>query len=109
MWQAAVSGYTPVLIRMSNSQSEPHGWSWRSRAYSPSGLPCIRFGKVRKLKSPQVQPLTPVFAIGFGGAGGHLKLNVYKPLMINGIMQSITLLADGCDSRLHRHSLREGK
>jgi fumarate hydratase class II len=27
---------------------------------------------------------------------GHLEMNVYKPLMISNIAQSITLLTDGC-------------
>ena len=31
-----------------------------------------------------------------GGAGGYLEMNVYKPLMIFNIMNSIVLLADGC-------------
>ena len=35
-------------------------------------------------------------AVGFGGAGGYLEMNVYKPLMIFNIMHSITILADGC-------------
>ncbi len=35
-------------------------------------------------------------AVGFGGAGGYLEMNVYKPLMIHNILHSITLLADGC-------------
>src|ERR1700741_999025 len=35
-------------------------------------------------------------AVGFGGAGGYLEMNVYKPLMISNIAQSITLLTDGC-------------
>jgi len=35
-------------------------------------------------------------AVGFGGAGGYLEMNVYKPLMIANIAQSITLLTDGC-------------
>lgn len=35
-------------------------------------------------------------AVGFGGAGGYLEMNVYKPLMIANITQSITLLSDGC-------------
>ncbi|HML59901.1 class II fumarate hydratase [Solidesulfovibrio sp.] len=33
-------------------------------------------------------------AVGFGGAGGILEMNVYKPLMIFNIMKSIRLLAD---------------
>jgi len=35
-------------------------------------------------------------AVGFGGAGGYLEMNVYKPLMIDSITQSITILTDGC-------------
>jgi fumarate hydratase, class II len=35
-------------------------------------------------------------AVGMGGAGGWLEMNVYKPLMIHNVMHSITLLADGC-------------
>ena len=34
-------------------------------------------------------------AVGFGGAGGYLEMNVYKPLMIHNITHSITLLTDG--------------
>jgi len=35
-------------------------------------------------------------AVGFGGAGGYLEMNVYKPLMISNIVESITILSDGC-------------
>ncbi len=35
-------------------------------------------------------------AVGFGGAGGYLEMNVYKPLMIFNIIHSITILTDGC-------------
>lgn len=35
-------------------------------------------------------------AVGFGGAGGYLKMNVYKPLMISNLIHSITLMTDGC-------------
>ena len=35
-------------------------------------------------------------AVGFGGAGGYLEMNVYKPLMIFNIAHSITLMSDGC-------------
>src|ERR1700678_2232870 len=33
---------------------------------------------------------------GFGGAGGYLEMNVYKPVIIYNITHSITLLTDGC-------------
>jgi len=35
-------------------------------------------------------------AVGFGGAGGYLEMNVYKPLIIFNIIHSVTIMADGC-------------
>ena len=35
-------------------------------------------------------------AVGFGGAGGYLEMNVYKPLMIFNIAQSVAIMSDGC-------------
>jgi fumarate hydratase, class II len=43
-----------------------------------------------------VQVMANDVAVGFGGAGGYLEMNVYKPVMIANIAQSITLLSDGC-------------
>jgi fumarate hydratase, class II len=43
-----------------------------------------------------VQVMANDVAVGFGGAGGLLEMNVYKPLMIFNIMQSIAIMADGC-------------
>jgi len=43
-----------------------------------------------------VQVMANDVAVGFGGAGGYLEMNVYKPLMIYNITHSITLLTDGC-------------
>src|SRR5271157_4911350 len=43
-----------------------------------------------------VQVMANDVAVGFGGAGGYLEMNVYKPLMIFNIMHSITIMADGC-------------
>jgi fumarate hydratase class II len=37
-------------------------------------------------------------AAGFGGAGGYLEMNVYKPLIIFNNTHSIRILADGCTS-----------
>jgi fumarate hydratase, class II len=45
-------------------------------------------------------------AVGFGGAGGYLEMNVYKPLMIFNIAHSITILSDGCTN--FRRFLVEG-
>jgi len=43
-----------------------------------------------------VQVMANDVAVGFGGAGGYLEMNVYKPLMIANIMHAITIMADGC-------------
>ncbi|HTG01302.1 MAG TPA: class II fumarate hydratase [Nitrospirota bacterium] len=43
-----------------------------------------------------VQVMANDLAVGFGGAGGYLEMNVYKPLMIHNITHSITILTDGC-------------
>jgi fumarate hydratase class II len=43
-----------------------------------------------------VQVMANDVAVGFGGASGYLEMNVYKPLMISNVMQSIRILADGC-------------
>jgi fumarate hydratase, class II len=43
-----------------------------------------------------VQVMTNDVAVGFGGAGGYLEMNVYKPLMIFNIAHSITIMTDGC-------------
>ncbi len=45
-----------------------------------------------------VQVMANDVAVGFGGAGGYLEMNVYKPLMIYNIAHSITLMTDGCDN-----------
>ena len=43
-----------------------------------------------------VQVMANDVAVGFGGAGGYLEMNVYKPLIIFNITHSITIMADGC-------------
>jgi fumarate hydratase class II len=43
-----------------------------------------------------VQVMANDVAVGFGGAGGYLEMNVYKPLMIFNITHSITIMSDGC-------------
>ncbi|MCG8295016.1 class II fumarate hydratase [Pseudomonas entomophila] len=35
-------------------------------------------------------------AIGFAASQGHLQLNVFKPVIIHNLLQSIELLTDGC-------------
>ncbi len=36
--------------------------------------------------------------IGFAGASGNFQLNVYNPVLIHNLLQSITILSDGCNS-----------
>jgi fumarate hydratase, class II len=43
-----------------------------------------------------VQVMANDVAVGFGGAGGYLEMNVYKPLIIFNVSHSITILTDGC-------------
>ncbi len=59
-----------------------------------------------KVNPTQCEALTMVCAqvmgndttIGIAGASGNFELNVYKPVMIYNLLQSIRLLADGSDS-----------
>lgn len=53
-----------------------------------------------------VQVMANDVAVGFGGAGGYLEMNVYKPLIIFNITHSITILTDGCTN--FRRFLVEG-
>jgi fumarate hydratase, class II len=53
-----------------------------------------------------VQVMANDVAVGFGGAGGYLEMNVYKPLTIHSLTQSIVLLSDGCTN--FRRFLVEG-
>ena len=43
-----------------------------------------------------VQVMANDVAVGFGGAGGYLEMNVYKPLIIYNVTQSVTIMTDGC-------------
>jgi fumarate hydratase, class II len=57
-----------------------------------------------KVNPTQAEALTMVavqvmgndVAVGFGGAGGYLEMNVYQPLIIANITHSITIMTDGC-------------
>ena len=59
-----------------------------------------------KVNPTQAEALTMVSAhvmgndvgIGIAGASGHLELNVFKPMLIHDLLESIDLLADACDS-----------
>ncbi len=53
-----------------------------------------------------VQVMSNDVAVGFGGASGYLEMNVYKPLIIANVMQSVRILTDGC--RNFRTFLVEG-
>jgi fumarate hydratase class II len=43
-----------------------------------------------------IQVMANDIAVGFGGAGGYLEMNVYKPLIIFNVTHSITILTDSC-------------
>jgi len=60
-------------------------------------------GKVNPTQSEAVtmvaaQVMGNDVAINFGGATGHFELNVFKPMMIHNLLQSIGLLGDACRS-----------
>jgi fumarate hydratase class II len=42
-----------------------------------------------------VQVMADDVAVGFGGAGGYLEMNVYKPLMIFNVARAIAIITDG--------------
>lgn len=37
-------------------------------------------------------------AVGIGGSNGHFELNVFKPLIVFNVLNSVRLLADACES-----------
>jgi fumarate hydratase class II len=41
-------------------------------------------------------------AVGFAGSQGNFELNVFKPLIIHNLLESIRLLSDACDSLRER-------
>jgi fumarate hydratase, class II len=43
-----------------------------------------------------VQVMANDVAVGLGGAGGYLEMNVYKPLLIFNLTHFITIMTDGC-------------
>lgn len=59
-----------------------------------------------KVNPTQAEALTMVAAqvigndaaIGFAGSQGHFELNVFKPVMIHNLLESIRLLTDSCQS-----------
>jgi fumarate hydratase class II len=53
-----------------------------------------------------VQVIANDIAVSLGGASGYLEMNVYKPLIIHNITQSIQIMSDGCQN--FRQFLVEG-
>ena len=59
-----------------------------------------------KVNPTQAEALTMVctqvmgndVAVNIGGATGHFELNVFKPVIIYNVLQSIRLISDGCES-----------
>ncbi len=35
-------------------------------------------------------------AVAFGGSQGNFQLNVFKPVMVHNVLESVQLIADGC-------------
>ncbi len=73
--------------------------------YIPSNEPgsSIMPGKVNPtqceaLAMISVQVIANDVAVTMGGGGGYLEMNVYKPLIIHNILQSIRIMADGCQN-----------
>lgn len=62
--------------------------------------------QIEALTMIAVQVIANDVAVGMGGAGGYLEMNVYKPLMIFNITHSIRILSDGCHN--FRQFLIEG-
>ncbi len=52
--------------------------------------------QVEALTMVAVQVLGNDVAVGVGGASGYLEMNVYKPLILFNLINSITLLSDSC-------------
>lgn len=63
-----------------------------------------------KVNPTQAEALTMVAAqvighdvtVGIAGMSGHFELNVFKPVMIHCLLESIQLLADACQSFSHK-------
>src|SRR5580658_1355446 len=53
-----------------------------------------------------VQVIANDTAVGLGGAGGYLEMNVYKPLIIHNVTHSISIMTDSCTN--FRRYLVEG-
>ncbi|MBL8588492.1 MAG: class II fumarate hydratase [Methylobacteriaceae bacterium] len=59
-----------------------------------------------KVNPTQAEAMTMVCArvignqatVAFAGSQGHLELNVFRPVIIDAVLQSVRLLADACDS-----------
>jgi fumarate hydratase class II len=59
-----------------------------------------------KINPTQAEALTMVavqvfgndLAVAFGGSQGNFQLNVYKPIILHNVLESIELLAEGCRS-----------
>ncbi len=68
-----------------------------------------------KINPTQCEALTMVavqvfgndHAVAFAGSQGNFQLNVFKPVMLHNLLESMMLLAD-CLPRLRRTSAREG-
>ncbi|WP_243357941.1 class II fumarate hydratase [Fundidesulfovibrio terrae] len=56
------------------------------------------------LAMASAQAMANDVAVAMGGAGGYLEMNVYKPLMIHNVMQSIRILSD-CMANFRKYAV----
>ncbi|WP_063984291.1 lyase family protein [Bradyrhizobium sp.] len=89
----AVQGAHDALVQLSGTLRTLAGSLYKIANDMPSDvLPT----QAEALTMIAVQVMANDVAVGFGGAGGYLEMNVYKPLIIHNIAQSVTILTDGC-------------
>lgn len=77
-----------------------------SKFDSASSIIFLPSPNVGKVNPTQCESLTMIAAqvmgnhtaVTFGGCQGHLQLNVFRPMIVSNVLQSIRLLADGCVS-----------
>jgi fumarate hydratase class II len=85
--QVQLSGTLRTLAELKIPENEP-GSSIMPGKVNPT--------QAEALAMVAVQVMANDIAVGFGGAGGYLEMNVYKPLIIFNVTHSITIMTDSC-------------
>jgi fumarate hydratase class II len=111
----ALRGLAVVLVKIANDirwlASGPRGGLGELRLPENEPGSSIMAGKVNPTQCEALvlacaQVMGNDVAVGMGGAGGWLELNLSRPLFAHAVMQSLRLLEDGC--RSFRVNLVEG-